>query len=263
MKVGYCQFAPSFGDLDSTLARLSRLAGSMPDADVIVLPELCNSGYNFSSREEALKLSEPIGDSRFIRHLEELARKMNAYFVSGFNERDGEALYNSSVLIGPRGVIGSYRKIHLFMNEKNLFKRGDAGINVFDIGACRIGMLICYDWMFPEVWRIAALKGADIICHPCNLVLPGLAQKAVPVHALINGVYVVTANRIGREGAVTFTGLSTIASPKGEVLHQASPASDEAFSIEIDVAAARNKMIAAGNDRFGDRIVDEYQYLTR
>lgn len=263
VKVGYCQFAPSFGDLDSTLAGISRLAGSIPDADVIVLPELCNSGYNFSSKEEALKLSEPVGGSRFIRRLEELARKMNTHFVSGFNERDGGVLYNSSVLVGPRGFIGSYRKIHLFGNEKDIFKRGDAGITVFDIGLCKIAMLICYDWMFPEVWRIAALKGADVICHPSNLVLPGLAQKAVPVHALINGVYVITANRTGHEGDLTFTGLSTIASPKGEVLHQASSTGDEAFSVEIDAASARNKKVAARNDRFGDRIVDEYKYLTR
>lgn len=263
MKVGYCQFSPSFGNLDATLGKITDLAGSIQDSDVVVLPELCNSGYNFASKEEALSLSEPVNDSRFIRHLEKLASKMKMYFVAGFNERDGDTLYNSSVLIGPKGFIGSYRKIHLFMNEKDYFNRGNTGVGVFDIGICKIGMLICYDWMFPEVWRIAALKGADVICHPSNLVLPGLAQKAVPVHALINGVYVVTANRTGTEGNLTFTGWSTIATPKGEVLHQAPQTGDEAFSVEIDVALSRNKMISPRNDRFTDRIVEEYKYLTR
>lgn len=262
MKVGYCQFSPSFGNLDATVRTISDFASALQGSDVIVLPELCNSGYNFASKKEALNLSEPVNDSRFIRHLKKLASRMNVHFVSGFNEREGDELYNSAVLVGPKGFIGSYRKIHLFMNEKDHFSRGNAGIGVFDIGICKIGMLICYDWMFPEVWRIAALKGADVICHPSNLVLPGLAQKAVPVHALINGVYVVTANRTGSEGNLTFTGLSTIASPKGEVLHQGPQTDDEAFSVEIDVALARNKKIAPRNDRFGDRIVEEYKYLT-
>ena len=180
----------------------------------------------------------------------------------GFNERHNALLYNSAILIGPKGYIGKYRKLHLFMNEKDYFKPGDVGLPVFDIGLCKIGMLVCFDWIFPEVWRILALKGAEIICHPSNLILPGFAQKAVPIHALTNRVYIVTANRIGTEGDLSFTGLSTIADPKGEILVQASQAEEEVGIKDIDITMARDKMITHRNDVFSDRRPGEYSLLT-
>jgi predicted amidohydrolase len=147
------------------------------------------------------------------------------------------------------------------MNEKDFFEPGDVGLPVYDIGPCRIGMLVCFDWIFPEAWRVLALKGADIICHPANLVLPGLAQQAVPVHALTNRLYVVTANRIGSEGELTFTGMSTIADPKGQVLVQASRTREEVSKIEIDVSLARVKDITSRNNILADRRPEEYQLL--
>jgi predicted amidohydrolase len=123
-------------------------------------------------------------------------------------------------------------------------------------------MLVCFDWMFPEVWRILALKGADLICHPSNLVLPSLAQQAVPIHALTNRVYVVTANRIGTEGNLSFTGLSIIANPKGEVLLQASPTGGEVGLVEADLELARDKQITARNHIFADRRPEEYAFLS-
>jgi predicted amidohydrolase len=132
---------------------------------------------------------------------------------------------------------------------------------VFDVGPYRVGMLVCFDWLFPEVWRILALKGADVICHPSNLVLPGLAQRAVPIHALTNRLYVVTANRIGTEGNLLFTGMSTIANPKGEVLLQASPTDTEVGLVEADPEMARDKEITARNHIFADRRPEEYAFL--
>ena len=93
---------------------------------------------------------------------------------------------------------------------------------MFSCGEAKIGILVCFDWIFPETWRVLALQGADIVCHPSNLVLPGFAQKAVPVHALMNRMYVVTANRVGTERDLTFTGMSVIADPAGEVLVRGS-----------------------------------------
>ncbi|MGC9332990.1 MAG: nitrilase-related carbon-nitrogen hydrolase, partial [Anaerolineae bacterium] len=130
-----------------------------------------------------------------------------------------------------------------------------------EIGACRLGMLVCFDWIFPEAWRVLALKGADVICHPSNLVLPGLAQRAVPIHALTNRVYVVTANRVGTEDDLTFTGMSTIASPTGDVLAQASPADEAVSLVEVDLALARDKRITARNDLFADRRPEAYGTL--
>jgi predicted amidohydrolase len=262
MRIGFLQFSPKLGDVQGTIRAIERLLDRCDGTDILVLPELCNSGYNFTSYEQAWDTSESIERSPFIEYLESKCRLLNMHIVSGLNERDSEVLYNSAVLIGPNGYIGTYRKLHLFMNEKDFFQPGNIGLPVFDIGTCTVGMLVCFDWIFPEVWRIMALKGADLICHPSNLVLPGFAQRAIPIHALINRVYVVTANRIGTEGDLTFTGSSTIADPKGEVLAHASQAQEELIISEFDIALARDKMITQRNHLFDDRRPDQYTLLT-
>jgi len=262
LKIGFIQFAPVLGDREATICKLDGLIDQGKIADILVLPELCNSGYNFNSLDEAWETSEAIENSTFINYLISKCKQFNLYIVSGFNERDDKDLYNSAILIGPSGYIGTYRKLHLFMNEKDYFKPGNIGLPVFNIGLCKIGMLVCFDWIFPEPWRILALKGAEIICHPSNLILPGLAQKAVPIHALINRVYIVTANRIGTEGDLSFTGLSTIANPKGDILFQASRIKEETVIKDIDIRLARDKVITEKNDLFSDRRPEEYSLLT-
>jgi len=263
MRVGFVQCQPVLGQVEQTIAHLEKLLPQADQAELIVLPELCNSGYNFDSPEQARTFSEEIPTSRMVDFLHEQCREHRFHVVCGLNERAGDRLYNMSVLIGPEGVLGSYRKIHLFLNEKDIFEPGDLGLPVFDIGICRVGMLICFDWVFPEVWRSLALDGADIICHPSNLVIPGLAQRAVPIQGLFNGVFTITANRVGTEKDLTFTGLSTIASNRGDILCQASADGEEVGVVEIDVAAARDKSITARNDRLADRRPDQYQRLTR
>lgn len=263
VKLGFMQFAPAFGDVQATIRRIERLRPLCTGADLVVLPELCNSGYNFESTEQAWTTSEEIGDSVYVEYLESLCQQHGCHVVSGFNERDGERLYNSAVLVGPQGYVGRYRKLHLFMDEKDHFQPGDEGLPVFDLGLCRVGMLICFDWEFPEAWRVLALKGADVICHPANLVLPGLAQQAVPVHALTSRIYVVTANRIGTERNLTFTGLSTIATPRGEVLTQASAAKEAVELVDVDIGLARDKNVTARNNIFADRRPQEYALLTQ
>ncbi len=261
MKIAFVQFAPVLGDVESTIRKIDRLIGPGTGADILVLPELCNSGYNFVSREQAWETSESVSDSVFVQYLASVCAQRNCHIVSGFNERDRGNLYNSAVLVGPGGYVGTYRKLHLFLNEKDYFEPGDVGLPVFDIGSCKLGILVCFDWIFPEAWRVLALKGADVICHPSNLVLPGLAQSAVPIHALTNRVYVVTANRIGVERDLSFTGLSTIANPKGDVLVQASQVEEEVGVADLDVGLARDKRITSRNDIFADRRPDDYSFL--
>ena len=260
MKIGFVQFAPALGDVQATMGTIDRLLTGA-EADQLVLPELCNSGYNFRSRQQAWETSEEIGHSPFLSHLEALCRQRGLYLVSGFNERDGDRLFNSAVLVGPGGIIGRYRKLHLFMNEKDYFEPGDAGLPVFDIGPCRVGMLVCFDWIFPEAWRVLALKGADVICHPSNLVLPGLAQRGIPVHSVTNRIYVVTGNRTGSEGNLSFTGRSLVADPLGDVLAQASATGEEVGIAEADMALARNKNVTPRNHVFDDRRPEEYAGL--
>ncbi|MEW5796280.1 MAG: nitrilase-related carbon-nitrogen hydrolase [Candidatus Zixiibacteriota bacterium] len=261
MKVGYIQFEPVLGDVAHNIGTLDTMIAQADGAELLVLPELCSTGYRFESRQQAWDLSETTKKSRFVRFLTSVCAKRATHIVAGFDEREGDKLYNTAVLVGPNGLIGKYRKLHLFMDEKDIFEPGNFGLPVFNIGPCTIGMVICFDWQFPEVWRVLALKGADIICHPSNLVLPGLCQKALPVHAVCNRVFVITANRIGTERDLTFTGLSTIADPKSNVLVQASPDRAEVGLVDIDIALARNKRPTPKNHVFDDRRPDEYRLL--
>ena len=263
MKIGCIQYCPILGNIPATINKLESLLPRAGDIDLLVLPELANSGYNFTSQKQALESSEEVSDSQFLNFLADHCKKNQSYIVTGLNERFDDKLYNSAVLIGPSGYIGKYQKLHLFYNEKDYFQPGQAGLPIFDLPDCKIGLQVCFDWMYPEDWRILAAKGVDIICHPSNLVLPGLAQKAVPIHALINRVFTITANRTGTEGELTFTGLSTIANPKGEVLIQATETQTEIIQTEIIPEDARNKHITPKNHIFEDRRPDQYLYLTQ
>ena len=262
MKAGYLQFEPILGEPKKNIATVERLLKKASGADLIVIPELANSGYNFKSKEQAILLAEPADNSAYIHFLCEQAIKLNLHIVSGFHEIDNNLLYNTSVLVGPDGLIGKYRKIHLFMNEFDFFEKGNLGLPVFDIGICNVGMLICFDWVFPEVWRILALKGADVICHPSNLVLP-YAQQAVPVHGMINKTFNITANRYGTERGVTFSGKSIISNPAGETMAKAVPDNDEVCIVKIDINKARNKMITDRNHVFNDRFPADYIEITK
>jgi len=121
-------------------------------------------------------------------------------------------------------------------------------------------MLVCFDWIFPEAWRILALKGAEVICHPSNLVLP-YAQQAVPVQGMMNRTFNITANRIGIEREITFTGQSIISDPNGKILCKASAEKEEIICTKLDLSLARNKMITPRNHIFNDRLPTEYSFL--
>jgi predicted amidohydrolase len=299
MRIACAQFQPVLGDLDANRKQVERQTAAAAGVDLLVFPELASSGYAFASREEALAAAESARDGPFARLLVELARRHRMFLVAGCCERDGERLYNTAILAGPDGVRGLYRKAHLFRDEKDIFEPGDTGLPVFDLAArdlavsgsaasrsvasrsaargpaapgldpdrgdwnCRVGILICFDWQFPEAWRVLALKGADLVCHPSNLVLPGLAQRAVPLHALMNRVFVVLANRYGTERHLSFTGESLLVSPRGEELARAPAAADAILTAEIDPAAARDKLVTPRNDLLADRRPELYGEIVR
>ncbi|WP_291858988.1 nitrilase-related carbon-nitrogen hydrolase, partial [Marinilabilia sp.] len=146
--IGILQFAPELGNIEANIKKIDKLLLNSPKADIWVLPELASSGYNFASRKEAIDCSETIEQSKFIGFLTQKAQSQNTWFVSGFNERDGEQLFNSAVLIGPNGLMGRYRKLHLFNREKLFFEPGNTGLPIFETPFGPIGILICFDWMF-------------------------------------------------------------------------------------------------------------------
>lgn len=266
MKIAAIQTRPVFGDVETNVARALALAA--PDASLYVFPELMTSGYAFASRQEARALAEiPGGREAYAPGLHALgawARARRAWVIAGFPEKAGARVYNSSALIGPDGRVRDvYRKLHLFDDEKLWFAPGDRAPRVSRVGPARVGMLICFDWRFPEIWRVLALAGADIIAHPSNLVVPRAAQMATPVRALENRIYVVTANRVGADvrpdRRIAFTGRSQIVSPDGIVLARAGTSAVRAVVADVDLAQARNKKFGkTRNEIFKDRRPEFY-----
>jgi len=255
MKIGYYQYCPEFGARGRNLQKVQdSLAGVA--ADIIVLPELAFTGYFFEDRGELQQVAEDPSDSVTVRGLARLCQENRFYLVCGFAERCREKIFNSALVVGPSGLLHRYRKLHLFNTEKEYFDPGDTPLEPVEIGGARIGVMICFDWVFPEAARTLALRGAELLCHPSNLVL-NYCQKAMQTRSFENGVFSITANRIGTErrprGELSFTGRSQIVGPKGEVISSAN-ASEEAVVIrDVDLTAARAKMITANNHLFGDR----------
>ena len=265
MKTGYLQFRPVFGAVNRNLEKITRLLRDT-DAELIVLPELALTGYLFGSREEVLGLAEEVHRSESVARLTELCRHGRFHIVTGFAERSGISCYNSALLIGPEGVLHTYRKLHLFNEEKHLFNPGDIPLSVQTVGQARIGIMVCFDWIFPEVSRILALQGADIICHPSNLVL-GYCQQTMLSRSLENHVYAVTANRFGFDrrphGSLRFTGRSQIAAPNGDIIRRAPGQREEVFITDLDIRLARQKKITPLNDVIFDRRPVFYDQLCR
>ncbi len=256
MRVGYYQYEAEFGAVAKNLEAI-RAKLETAEADLMVLPELCASGYQFLSAEEAQRLAEPVPDGPTTKMLVEVAARRRMHIVAGLPERAGTNCYNSAVVVGPSGFLGCYRKSHLFFEETRCFTPGDTGFQVWDIGVAKIGVMICFDWYFPESARTLALMGADIVCHPSNLVLPN-CPDSMPVRCLENRVFAVTCNRIGTEARggkapLTFIGNSEVVSPRGVILHRAPRDRDELAVVDIDPADARNKAVTIYNDLLGDR----------
>ena len=261
MRVGIYQNHPVFGQVEQNVKQTVKDLSSV-DADLLVLPELFNTGYQFVSREETADMAEEVPLGKTCQAMIRVARDRNVFLVFGLAERDGEDIYNSAGIVGPRGFMGRYRKTHLFDEEKIFFDPGDNGFKVFDIGLARIGVMICFDWLFPESARILSLLGADIICHPANLVLP-YCQKAMVTRSLENGVFTVTANRVGTEsrggkGPLTFTGGSQIVDNLGSILIKLEENETGVTVTDIDPQKARDKGITDYNDRLEDRRPEFY-----
>lgn len=260
MKVGFIQFRPVFGDIAANIETMKNLIASV-EADLLVLPELATTGYTFTSEEELARIAEPFDNSPSLDELSALAGVKNCGLVVGFGEISSGHLFNSAALLRPDGSRELYRKIHLFGAENLFFQPGDIPFGVHELNGVRLGIMICFDWYFPESVRVLALKGAEIICHPVNFVLPW-GQRSMVVRSLENRVFSITANRFGAEKrgdySFTFTGASQIISPFGEIL-AAAPADGESVAVvEIDPALARNKKINRFNDLFESRRPEFY-----
>ncbi len=260
MKIGFFQFSPQIGDIQSNRRRIVDAVRDS-DADLLVAPELATSGYFFASTEQARSLSESIPGPT-TETLAEITAKTGTTVVVGLPELYQDTLYNSAVVIGPDGLIGTYRKIHLFNEEKLHFTPGKEGFFAFELKGVKVGVLICFDHMFPEAARTLALRGVQIVCHPSNLVLPEYGQLTSRVRALENRMYWVLTNRWGTEEvgerALTFTGTSQVVHPRGRVLIRADAAADDISAVEINPEESLDKNVTKYNHLLDDRRPEYY-----
>ncbi len=260
MRIGFIQTNPVFGQVEANIQRVWHLARSV-SADILVLPELFATGYVFKDRDELEGFAEKAGDGIISRNLMEMSKELDALVVGGFPERDGSEIYNSAMAALPDGSFRIYRKLHLFDREKTMFTPGNLELDVFKFRGAALSMIICFDWIFPEVYRTLAIKGAQIILHPSNLVLP-YCQKASFARAVENRVFIVLTNRTGEECrngiSLRFTGNSVIYSPTGEILAQAGEKEECAKVVDINPDLALNKWITQRNHILNDRRPEFY-----
>jgi len=259
MKIGYVQTSPNFGEKTKNFAQVENLLHKTK-ADLIVLPELFATGYTFISKEEAKSVAEDT-EGVTAKFLMGLAEKTGAVVVGGFVEKDGNQIFNSSMIVSNSEVLGTYRKLHLYYKEKLWFSPGNKPLKIYEVKKTKVGIMICFDWFFPETIRSLALLGADIIAHPANLVLP-YCQNAMITRCLVNRVFAVTSNRIGYEArgedSFTFTGGSQITSFKGDVLSSAPKDAPHIDFVKINVKQARDKNLNKYNNIINDRRTEFY-----
>ncbi|PMZ89380.1 MULTISPECIES: nitrilase-related carbon-nitrogen hydrolase [unclassified Pseudomonas] len=261
--VACCQLAPKIGDLayNRTLTERAIRQAAFQGAQVVVLPELVQSGYLFADRFEALSLAETV-DGPTLQLWQALARELNLVIVGGFCERlPGDELANSAAMIDANGLRAVYRKAHLWDAEKDIFSAGDAPPPVVETLHGRFGMLICYDLEFPEWVRLAALAGAELLCAPVNWPdgpRPPTERPAevlrVQANASVNRMFIAACDRYGHERGVGWVQGSVIVDADGYPL--AGPAEqggEQMLLATLNLAEARNKRISARNDLHRDR----------
>ncbi len=254
MKIGYIQFKPIFGEKEKNLEKIEKFIkkGVEKEADLLVLPELSTTGYAFKNKNEAKKLADEEPNGTSFKKFTMISKKYNVALVVGFCEKNKDKLFNSALIVNTNGEYSIYRKIHLFYKEKKIFNPGNREFEVYKIFNSKIGVIICFDWIFPESIRVLTLKGAEIICHPSNLVLP-YCQTAMLGAAIQNKVYIITANRIGKEREYKFTGRSQIVDPMMKILASSKENIEEVKVVKIDIKKARNKKLNKYNDLIKDR----------
>jgi predicted amidohydrolase len=235
-------------------------------ARLVIFPECTLTGYAFGSRAEAWPHAESLpGPS--IEALATDCRELGTRVAVGLLERSpGGELYNACALVGPDGLLASYRKAHLpYLGVDRFVTPGDRPFAVHDLGGLRVGMLICYDDSFPEAARCLTLLGADLILLPTNWPsgAAAVAKFLVPARALENHVYYAAVNRVGEEGGFRFIGRSRLAGPDGETLATADHDKEGILYASVDPAAARAKYLvripgAYELHRLADRRPDLY-----
>lgn len=261
LRLGVGQTDLKLGDIDYNIDQTAMLlsAASESNVNVLVLPELANSGYCFDTVDEAKKASEIIPRGLYSRLLRDWSKK-GGFVLAGILERDGDTLFNSAAAFAKGKFAGVYRKVHLYGKENDWFQPGDKEPSVFEFNEYRLGVIICFEWMFPEMARILALQGAQIILHPTN---SGVAfwRTAMRVRSVENRVFTASSNRVGKERWFSFSGGSQVTSPRGKSLLKMKRDESGVNWVDIEPSDADNKMISNVNHLLDGRKVSVYGRL--
>lgn len=264
MRIAVGQFEPRVGEKEQNVARSLELIdeAAARGAQLLVLPELCNTGYVFESADELAELAEAVPSGPTCEAWLQRCAKHGLVLVAGIAERDDNAFYNAAVVLTPEGWAGTYRKLHLWDQENRFFEPGDLGVPVFETPFGRVAALVCYDAWFPECFRLAALADADVVCIPTNWVpIPGQAEGRPAMATLlcqtaahVNSLVVAAADRIGIERGQPFIGQSLVVSHTGWPATGPAPADEEALLVaDVDLEEAR---AARAWNEFNDPVTD-------
>ncbi len=274
MKIAGVQTDVLFGDVAGNLERVAAKTreARRNGAELVIFPECSLTGYCYESLEEALECAQtvpgPATDA-----LQSLCRELECSLVVGLIEREAgsQKVWNTAVLIGPDGVIVSYRKTHLpFIGVDKVASYGDESVKIGHVGDFRVGLNICYDATLPEPPRCLALAGADLIALPTNW---PKGAECLPAHvanirAMENGVYFAAVNRVGVERGCPFIGGSRICNPYGKTLATADETEETILYADLDLELARLKTASrepgvASLHRVADRRPELYESLTK
>ncbi|HEY6398841.1 MAG TPA: nitrilase-related carbon-nitrogen hydrolase, partial [Solirubrobacteraceae bacterium] len=266
MKIACAQLGPRIGELEHNRqgATEAIAAAASAGAALIVLPELCVSGYVFEDAAEARRLAEPIDGPTVEGWLEQSARAGIA-IVGGICELDeDDEVRNSAVVIESGELLALYRKTHLWDREKLMFVPGEDAPSVVETSFARVGLMICYDSFFPETMRALALAGADLILVPANNPVIGPELEPLPVEfvlgsgaAHVNRTFVALCDRTGHERGIDWVGATAIIDPDGRILTERVRDERLVFA-DLDLAPARDKRLGERNDVLADRRPELY-----
>ena len=254
-----CRFMEKEENLSQLTGLIRQAAGQ--GAKLIVLPEMCATGYYFDSMEQAAEMAEPVTGGRTVRLLEGLARELDCYLVAGLPESEGARLYNTAVLVGPGGLIGRHRKMHHYTPDSTWAKTGDEPVAVFDTAIGKIGIQICMDLSYPEGPRLSRLMGAQVLCAPMNWSEASIPSTIWMTRAKENGMYVIASNRHGEEKGFSFCGGSGIIDPNGRVLDCHPYGNGIAVAeIDLDVKPDRSEIPARRPELYRELQLQRYPW---
>ncbi len=267
VRLGLVQMDCRTKNKDYNIAKAIKFMGQLKEkAEIVCFPEFFTTGYNLDLiGDDLYGLAETI-PGETTHEMSKRAKENGFAVIGGIVEKDPlceEVLYDTAFIIDKKGkLIGKYRKFYLYPSEHQYFKPGK-DFPVVDLGLVRVGVTICYDHAFPELFRILSLKGAQVI-----FILSAIPKRyeyllnlRARARAQDNQIFVAHVNRVGKEGNSQYCGLSKVADPRGEVVVEASSNQEEALWVELDL----NVIL---REKRQERVLrslrsDTYQYLSR